>query len=424
MKASYLDCRGEPRVVVTGMGMLSPIGKTVDENWESILNGASGIDNVTLFDADDLPCQIAGEVKAFDPTEYMPRKEARRMARCSQLAIAATREAMHSAGFNGSVPNPERTGVLVGTAIGGFDYGEANMHTLRTRGLSKVSPFAILGALPNMVSHYVSAAVQARGPINTIATACATGTQSIGEAFDYIRRGRADMMIAGGSDGMVHPCTLAGFAVMRGLVTGFNQKPAKACRPFTRDRSGFIVSEGAGVVILERMDQAIERGAKIFAEIKGHASSSDAFHMAALDPTADGAVRCMQWALQDGKVDPGQIGYINAHGSSTPTNDRLETIAIKRVFGERAYDIPISSTKALTGHALGAAGALEAIYTIKAMDSGILPPTWHYDIPDPELDLDYIPNQPRESVVDVALSNSFGLGGQNASLVLANAALI
>lgn len=404
--------------MVTGLGMVSPIGNTVAENWESVMQGDSGISEITSFDAADLPCQIAGEVKNFNPEKFIPRKEVRRMARVSHLAIAATREAMKSAGFDEHVPNPERTGVLVGTAIGGFDYGEANMHTLRTRGLSKVSPFAILGALPNMVSHYVSTAVKALGPISTIATACATGTQSIGEALEYIRRGRADMMIAGGSDGMVHPCTLAGFAVMRGLVTGYNNKPGEACRPFTKDRSGFIVSEGAGVVVLERLDQALERGAKIFAEIKGHASSSDAFHMAALDPTADGAVRCMRWALEDAKIDPKRIGYINAHGSSTPTNDRLETVAIKRVFGEHAYDIPISSTKALTGHALGAAGAIEAIYTIKALETGILPPTWNYDVPDPELDLDYIPNKPRETKVNVALSNSFGLGGQNATLVI------
>ena len=384
-----------------------------------MLNGRSGITKVTLFDAEDIPCQIGGEVKNFNPSDYMPKREARRMARCSHLALAATQEALKDAGFEGSVPDPERTGVLVGTAIGGFDYGEANMHTLRTRGIGKVSPFAILGALPNMVSHYVSVLAKARGPISTIATACATGTQSIGEALEYIRRGRADVMVAGGTDGMVHPCTLAGFSVMRGLSTSHNDKPARACRPFTLNRDGFIVSEGAGIVILERMDQALKRGAKIYAELKGHASSSDAFHIAALDPTADGAVRCMNWALEDSKVDPKKIGYINAHGSSTPTNDRLETMAIKRVFGEYAYDVPVSSTKALTGHALGGAGAIEAIFTAKALETGTLPPTWHYDEPDPELDLDYIPNQPRQREIDYALSNSFGLGGQNASIVMA-----
>ena len=418
MDSALTDHRGEPRVVITGMGAITPIGKTVDESWDGLMQGRSGIAEVTLFDADDLPCQIGGEIKNFDPTDYMPKREARRMARCSHLAIAATQEAMKDAGFGDSVPDPERTGVLVGTAIGGFDYGEANMHTLRTKGIGKVSPFAILGALPNMVSHYVSVLAKAKGPISTIATACATGTQSIGEALEYIRRGRADMMLAGGTDGMVHPCTLAGFSVMRGLSLSHNDNPVQACRPFTKNRDGFIVSEGAGVMILERLDKALKRGAKIYAEIKGHASSSDAFHIAAIDPTADGAVRSMKWALEDSNVDSKKIGYINAHGSSTPTNDRLETMAIKRVFGERAYDIPISSTKALTGHAFGGAGAMEAIFTVKAMQTGILPPTWHYDDPDPELDLDYIPNKPRKKRVDYAMSNSFGLGGQNATIVL------
>ncbi|MFT5196217.1 MAG: 3-oxoacyl-[acyl-carrier-protein] synthase II [Cellvibrionaceae bacterium] len=422
MEKNYTDHRGEPRVVITGMGAVTPIGNTTAEAWESLMVGRSGISTIKHFDVSDLPCKIAGMVKDFDVKKFVKPKEARRMARVSHLALAAATEAIADAGYVPySEDDDERSGVLVGTAIGGFQFGIESMETYRAKGLSKVSPYAIVGALPNMVSHFVSALAKARGPINTVSTACATGTQAIGEAVDLIKRGRADRMIAGGADSLVHPATLAGFAAMRGLCISHNDDPGRACRPFTLNRNGFIVSEGAGVVILEKMSDAIARGAKIYAEVLGHASSSDAYHIAEPDPDGKGAVRAMKWAIADSHLTPRQIGYINAHGSSTPFNDRSETVAIKKMFGEYAYDLPISSTKALTGHSLGAAGAIEAIFTALAIHKKILPPTWNYDVADPDCDLDYIPNKPRHITVDYAMSNSFGLGGQNACLVLGRA---
>ncbi|MEM9776681.1 MAG: beta-ketoacyl-ACP synthase II [Chloroflexota bacterium] len=423
MEKKFTDHRGDPRVVITGMGAITPIGNTAEASWQSLMHGRSGINQVTHFDTSDIPCKIAGEVKNFDPSKYLSRRERRRMDRLSQLVIAAATEAMQDANYEPHPGEDERSGVLIGTAIGGLQHAIESMETYRARGFSKVSPYAIIGALPNMVSHFVSALSKARGPINTISTACATGTQAIGEAFELIRRGRADRMLAGGADSLIHPSTLAGFSAMRGLCISHNDKPETACRPFTLNRDGFIVSEGAGVVVLERMEDAVARGAKIYAEVLGHASSSDGYHIAEPDPDGRGAVRAMKWAIEDSNLDPEQIGYINAHGSSTPFNDRSETVAIKKLFGEYAYDLPISSTKALTGHALGAAGAIEAIFTVQAIDKKVLPPTWHYDVPDPECDLDYIPNQPRKKKVEYAMSNSFGLGGQNACLVLGRPAV-
>ncbi|MFK7801774.1 MAG: beta-ketoacyl-ACP synthase II [Anaerolineae bacterium] len=420
MEKNFVDHRGEPRVVITGMGAVTPIGNTVQETWESMMVGRSGISTVEHFDTSDIPCKIAGMVKNFDPKKFVKPKEARRMARVSHLAIAAATEAMADAGYEPAtdMEEDERSGVVIGTAIGGFQFGVESMETYREKGFSRVSPYAIVGALPNMVGHFVSALAKARGPINTVSTACATGTQAIGEAVELIKRGRADRIIAGGADSLIHPSTLAGFSAMRGLCISHNDNPAKACRPFTLNRDGFTVSEGAGIVILEKMSDAVARGAKIYAEVLGHASSSDGYHIAEPDPEGRGATRAMKWAIEDSKLDSKRIGYINAHGSSTPFNDKSETVAIKKVFGEYAYDLPISSTKALTGHALGAAGAIEAIFTALAIDKKILPPTWNYDVPDPECDLDYIPNKPRHVAVDYAMSNSFGLGGQNACLVM------
>lgn len=418
MSINYFDHRGEPRVVITGMGAITPAGNNLEESWDSILIGRSGIAPITRFDASDLPCRIAGEIKGFDPKQYIPHKEIRRMSRSSQLAVAAARQAMDDAGFEEHVPDPERTGVIIGTGMGGFEKADENTQIYREKGFRSVSPFSLISTLPNMASHHVSYMAQTLGPINTIATACATGAQAIGDATELIRRGRADMMIAGGVEGIIHEAALAGFAAMRALSTAFNDEPHRASRPFNKDRDGFILSEGVGVTILERMDKAVARGARIYAEILGYASSSDAFHIAALDPDAAGAVRCMKWALEDGQIDPAQIEYINAHGTSTPSNDVTETNAIKKLFGERAYDIPISSTKSITGHALGGAGAIEAIFTANALHYGILPPTWNYEVPDPECDLDYIPNQPRPAAINVALSNSFGLGGLNVCLIL------
>ncbi|MCB0034652.1 MAG: beta-ketoacyl-ACP synthase II [Anaerolineales bacterium] len=418
MNNHYVDHRGEPRVVITGMGTITPAGLNLEESWDSILTGRSGIAKITRFDASDLPCQIAGEIKGFNPKDYIPHKEIRRMSRSSQLAVAAARQALDHAGFDEYVPNAERAGVIVGTGMGGFEKADENMVIYREKGYTRVSPFSLISTLPNMASHHVSYMAQTYGPISTVATACATGAQAIGDATELIRRGRADLMIAGGVEGIIHEGALAGFSAMRALATSYNDEPHRASRPFNLDREGFILSEGVGIVILERLDHALERGAKIYAEILGYASSSDAFHIAALDPDAAGAVRCMSWALEDGKIDSAQIDYINAHGTSTPANDVTETNAIKKLFSERAYDIPVSSTKAITGHALGGAGAIEAIFTASALHHSIIPPTWNYETPDPECDLDYVPNQPRTAEIKTALSNSFGLGGLNVCLVL------
>lgn len=412
------DARGRPRVVITGMGTLSPLGNSVVESWQSALDGRSGIGPITQFDASEFPCRIAGEVKGFVAREYMDFKEARRMSRASQLAVAAAQLAMQDAGLPPEVPDPERTGVVIGTGMGGYERADENVTTLRTQGLSRVNPFALASSLPNMPSHHVSLLAHTLGPISTVVSACATGTQAIGEASEMIRRGVADMVLAGGVEGLIHEAAIAGFSAMRALSTAFNDAPERASRPFDKDRDGFILSEGAGVLILERLDAALARGARIYAEFLGHASASDAYHVAAPDPEGAGAERAMKWALEDAGVTPAQVSYINAHGTSTPVNDAIETLAIKKLFGETAYETAISSTKSVMGHAMGAAGAIEAIFCSCAIHHDIIPPTWNYETADPECDLDYVPNAPRPAAVNITLSNSFGLGGQNACLVL------
>jgi beta-ketoacyl-acyl-carrier-protein synthase II len=418
MNKQTLDARGRPRVVITGMGMLSPLGNSVETSWESLMSGRSGITRITQFDASEFPCQIAGEVKNFVPRDHMDFKEARRMSRASQLTVAAARMALADAGLPEQVADPERAGVLVGTAVGGIERAFEEMDIFRARGHRAVNPFAMTMFLANMPSHHVSLVTGATGPISTIVAACATGTQTIGEAAEYIRRGAADMMFAGGVEGLIHFAAIAGFGAMRALSTHYNDAPERASRPFDLDRDGFILAEGAGIVVLERLDKALARGARIHGEVLGHASSSDAFHVAAPDPEARGAIRAMQWALDDAGLTPAGIDYINAHGTSTPVNDVTETLAIKHLFGERAYEVPVSSTKSSMGHAMGGAGAIEAIFTTLALSRGVLPPTWNYETPDPECDLDYVPNAPRPTDARVALKNSFGLGGQNACLVL------
>jgi 3-oxoacyl-[acyl-carrier-protein] synthase II len=414
----HLDRRGRPRVVITGLGALTPVGNSVEESWQSALEGRSGIGPVTQFDASDLPCRIAGEVKGFEPTEYIDAKEARRMARGSQLAVAAAQMALEDAGLSEHIPDLERTGVVVGTGMGGLDKADESLSVYRQRGLGRVNPFALPSSLPNMPTHHVSLLAKAQGPINTVVAACATGTQAIGEAAEMIRRGVADIVIAGGVEGLIHQAAMAGFAAMRALSTHFNREPERASRPFDLDRDGFILSEGAGIVILERLQTALARGARIRAEFLGHASSSDAFHVAAPDPSGAGAVRAMRWSLEDACVRLDEVDYINAHGSSTPVNDAVETFAIKQLFGEGAYNLAVSSTKSVMGHAMGGTGAIEAIFCVRALEQAILPPTWNYETPDPACDLDYVPNSPRRSELRVAMSNSFGLGGQNACLVL------
>lgn len=418
MSNVILDTRGRPRVVVTGMGMISPLGNSVEQSWENLLAGRSGVGPITQFDASTFNCRIAGEVKGFDPRDHMDFKEARRMSRASQLAVAAARMALADAGLPETAPDPDRTGVLVGTAVGGIERAFEEVDIFRERGPRAVSPFSMTMFLANMPSHHVSLMSGATGPISTIVAACATGTQTIGEATEVIRRGAADTMYAGGVEGLIHFAAIAGFGAMRALSTHFNDEPERASRPFDKDRDGFILAEGAGIVVLERLDKALARGARIYGEVFGQATSSDAFHVAAPDPEAKGAIRAMQWAIDDAGLTASDIGYINAHGTSTPINDATETLAIKQLFGERAYEIPISSTKSAMGHAMGGAGTIESIFTLLALSRDIIPPTWNYETPDPECDLDYVPNIPRPAVVDVALKNSFGLGGQNACLVL------
>jgi beta-ketoacyl-acyl-carrier-protein synthase II len=407
-----------PRVVITGFGAITPLGLTVKEFWDGLVAGRSGITRVTQFDPTGLPCQVAGEVKGFEVKRYMDFKEARRMSRCSQFAIATAKEAMAHAGLDENWPDPERAAVVFGTAIGGIEKADEGIIALRQHGYSRVSPFAAPGAICNMPAHHLSQTYHTLGPLTTIVTACASGTQSIGEAAELIRRGAADIVLTGGVEATIQDFALGGFAAMRALPTSFNDCPEKASRPFNSDREGFVYSEGCAVLVLESLPHAQKRGAQIYAEVLGQASSSDAYHMAAPDPTAAGAVRAMRWALQDAGISTDEVQYINAHGTSTPANDAGETMAIKKLFGERAYSIPISSTKSMIGHPMGAAGALEAIACVMTLQHGVIHPTINYEHPDPDCDLDYVPNTAREAQIRVTLSNSFGLGGQNACLVL------
>jgi len=403
------------RVVVTGVGAVTPLALTADETWQGLLSGRSGIGPITQFDASDFPTRIAGEVKGFDPQNYIDSKEARRMSRSSQFAVAAAQEALAAAGLK--PPLGEKAGVLIGAAVGGAEWLVKQAYVLRDRGLARISPFAITAMVANMPSHHVSRWAQALGPISTVVTACASGTQAVGEATEFIRRGTADVMIAGGVEALIIGVAIAGFCVMRALSTR-NDEPERASRPFDVSRDGFVYSEGCGVLVLESLEHAQARDAPILAEVLGHASSSDGFHVAQPDPEGRGAIRAMTWALEDAAISPDQVSYINAHGTSTPINDVIETRAIKRVLGEHAYDIPINSTKSMIGHALGGAGAIEAAVCVQTIRDQIVHPTLNLEEPDPECDLDYVPGEARPADVQVVLSNSFGLGGQNACLVL------
>jgi beta-ketoacyl-acyl-carrier-protein synthase II len=407
-----------PRVVITGLGAITPLGITLEDIWNSLLEGRSGVRKITQFDASGLPCQIAGEIPDFNPTDYLDKKEARRFARSSQIALAAAIKAVEDAGLPATMPEPERSAVYFGTGIGGLDVFEDSNKVFHAKGYSRVNPFAIPGTLPNMAAFVIGRQFQCLGPNFTITTACATSTQAIGEACELIRRGAADIVISGGTESLIRDFVMAGFIAMRALTSSYNEHPEQASRPFDLNREGFVFSEGAGALIVEELEHARKRGAHIYAEIAGHAASSDAFHMAAPDPDAAGPARAMRWALQDAKLNTEEIDYINAHGTSTGLNDTTETRAIKSVFGDHAYQVPISSTKSMIGHAMGASGALEAIVCTKAIQHGWLPPTINYETPDPECDLDYVPNQARQVEVNATLSNSFGLGGQNACLVL------
>ena len=407
----------QKRVVITGMGAVTPLGLSVDETWAGLVAGRSGITEITQFDASQMPIRIAGEVKGFDPTDYINFKDARRMARCSQLALAASFQAMADAGFNSLVPDPERSGVVMGTGVGGFDEGLVAWETYKTRGLRRVNPFTAMALLANMPAHHMSLQFQCQAYNGTVVTACASGTQAIGDATEVIRRGDADLMLAGGVEGMIHEVIIGAFTVMRVLAAD-NEHPEQACKPFDARRDGFVSAEGTAVMVLERLDKALDRGAKIYAEVLGYSANTDAYHAAIPDPDGDGAHRAMKWAVENAGLAPSEIDYINAHGPGTEVGDPVETKAIKRLFDDYAHHLPISSTKSMIGHPLGGAGAIEAVACVKTIQTGTIHPTINYEVPDPECDLDYVPNEARQAEVQTTLSNSFGLGGQNACLVL------
>lgn len=417
LQLANANARRRPRVVITGIGALSPIGNNAEEFWANALLGQSGIDRVTLFDPTPFPTQIAGEIKNFNPHDFMEAKEVRRIARCSQFAIASTKMAAADAQINLPVEDPERVGVYMGIAVGGFDLVEEGVRTMLSKGWQRVSPFIIGSVMPNAPSFHISMVTGLQGYLGTVTAACASGTQAIGEAAEIIRRGWADMMFAGGTESGVLPLSFAGFAQMR-AISRRNSEPTKAARPFDKDRDGFVLGEGCGVMVLESLEHAIARDARIYAEVLGSSVASDAYDVAAPDPTGDGEARVMRMALGDAGIGADEIDYINAHAASTPIGDAVETRAIKKVFGERAYEIPVSALKSMIGHSLGGAGALEAIACTLSIRDQKLHPTINLDCPDPECDLDYVPHTSRRARVDTILSNSFGLGGQNACLVL------
>ena len=405
------------RVALTGVGVISPIGIGKEAFWSGLMEGRSGVRRITTFDPTPYETQIAGEIVGFDPASFMDRKEVRRNDRFVQLALAATRMALDDAGFVIDHGNATRVGVIIGSGIGGAKTWEDQLRVLIDRGPGRISPFFVPMLIVNMASGFVSIAIGAKGPNLSVISACATGGHAIGDALRTIQHGEADAMICGGAEAALTPMSLAGFCSMKAMSTR-NDAPEKAVRPFDAQRDGFVMGDGAGIVLLEEWGQAERRGARIYAEIVGYGKSADAFHVTQPDPEGDGAARAMRLALQDAGLEPAQVGYINAHGTSTLYNDRLETLAIKRVWGTDARRVPVSSTKSMTSHLLGAAGGVEAIVCALAIGREVLPPTINYEFPDPECDLDYIPNAPRPARVDVAMSNAFGFGGHNAILVL------
>ena len=404
------------RVVVTGMGAMTPLGESPDEFWRNLALGNSGVGPMTLCDPTGYPCRISGEVSGFDPERYITGREARRLARFSQLAVAAGLQAAESSGIDVSREDPYRVGVILGNGNGGFPTLEENCRILADRGGMRMSPFFFPMILPNMASAAVSRYLGAQGYNSTATTACAASNQAMGEALDVIRRGTADVVFAGGAEAGISLLGLSGFAVMRALSTQ-NDEPQLASRPFDADRDGFVPSEGAVILVMERLDHAQSRGASILAEVAGFGCTSDAGHPVQPEESGASAARAMSIAISDAGLSVTDVDYINAHGTSTPLNDTLETVAIKRLFGERAYSVPVSSTKSMIGHSLGAAGALEAAACIKTITEATVHPTINYTTPDPSCDLDYVPNQARPLDAQVVLSNAFGFGGQNACLV-------
>ncbi len=408
--------REKARVVITGIGALTPLGLTVEETWQGLVAGRSGIGYLTRIDTTDFPTKIGGEVRGFDPQDYMDFKEARRMALFSQFAVAATGMALEDAGLVIDETNAPHVGVLIGTAIGGM--GATEEACLRYFVEKKrVSPFYLVSMIPNIAAFHIARLYRLEGYNSTVTTACAAGTQAVGEAMEVIRRGAAQVMIAGGAEGADSLLGMAGFVSMRVLSTR-NDDPPGASKPFDKDRDGLVGSEGCGILVLENLDYALRRGARIYAEVLGYSSTSDAYHMAQPDPEARGATRAIRWAVADAGISPQDIDYINAHGTSTILGDIMETLAIKKALGEHAYKVPVSSTKSMIGHLMGGAGAVEAIATALTIYQGVIHPTINYHTPDPQCDLDYVPNVAREAEVKTALSNSFGLGGQDACLIL------
>ena len=404
------------RVVVTGLGLICGLGNSTDEVWKGLLAGKSGVARITSFDPTAFACQIAAEVKNFDPLNYIEKKEVKKMGRFIHVAIAAADEALKMSGLKITPENDERVGVHIGSGIGGFDIIEREHWKLVQGGPGKISPFFIPSAIVNLASGHISIRYGARGPNSATATACSASAHAIGDSFKIIERGAAEMMICGGTEATITPMGVGGFASMKALSTR-NDDPAHASRPFDAQRDGFVVGEGSGILILESLEHAQKRNAPILAEIVGYGMSGDAYHITQPAENGDGAYRVMKAALKDAKLSPDDIGYVNAHGTSTPIGDVLETIAVKRVFGERAKKMPVSSTKSMTGHLLGGAGGLEAGISVLALRDQIVPPTINLETPDPQCDLDYVPNVARKAEVEYALSNSFGFGGTNAALI-------
>ena len=404
------------RVVITGVGLVSPLGVGTEESWKGILAGQSGLGPISRFDAAQFACRVAAEVKGFDPLQFIEKKELKKMGMFIQFALAASDFAMQQSGLNIDSQNAERVGVVIGSGIGGFDVIEREHSALLEGGPRRISPFFIPASIINLAAGHVSIRYGAKGPNSATCTACSSSAHSIGDAFKIISRCEADVMLCGGSEAAITPMGIGGFAAMRALSTR-NDDPQRASRPFDKNRDGFIVGEGAGVLVLEDLEFARRRSANIMAEIVGYGMSGDAFHITQPPEDADGAYRAMLNALRDAKVDPSEVSYINAHGTSTPFNDRLETLAIKRLFGEYAYKLPVSSTKSMTGHLLGGAGGLEAGFSVLALQDQMIPPTINYETPDPDCDLDYVPNQARPEQLNYVLSNSFGFGGTNAALL-------
>jgi 3-oxoacyl-[acyl-carrier-protein] synthase II len=404
------------RVVVTGLGMVTPLGTGIEKNWEMVCTGKSGIGPITKFDASQFPAQIAGEVADFKSEDFMDKQQVRRFDIFIHYALASARMAMEDSGLKIGPNNRDRVGSITGSGLGGLTMLEHYHKVLLEKGPRRISPFFIPGMIANMAPGQIAIEYGARGPNISIETACAASCHAIGESFKQIREGIADAMITGGSEAVVTPLALGGFCSMRALSTR-NDEPEKASRPFDLGRDGFVMGEGAGILILEEMNQALERGADIYAEVAGYGLSGDAYHVSAPEPDGGGAISCMSMAIKDAGLKPEDIDYINAHGTSTKLNDESENKAVKAVFGEHAYKLAISSTKSMTGHLLGGAGGIEAVYTVMTVKHGTMPPTINYETPDPACDLDYVPNEAREAKVRAAMSNSFGFGGTNASLL-------